>query len=95
MVYLLFRSSCFILNYGKTDYFFCAVRLGQIYYHQLPAYPKPESGIFYFGNQPSATRNRTEWSRIFFLTPEEFKQRIANNEFLEYEEVYTDRFMEP
>lgn len=28
----------------------------------------------------------------FFLTPEEFKQRIANDEFLEYEEVYTDRF---
>ena len=61
-----FAPRVFILNYGKTDYFFCAVRLGQIYYHQLPAYPKPESGIFYFGNQPSATRNRTEWSRIFF-----------------------------
>ena len=28
----------------------------------------------------------------FFLSPEEFKQRIANDEFLEYEEVYTDRF---
>ena len=28
----------------------------------------------------------------FFLTPEEFNQRIANNEFLEYEEVYKDRF---
>lgn len=28
----------------------------------------------------------------FFLTPEEFKQHIANNEFLEYEEVYKDRF---
>lgn len=28
----------------------------------------------------------------FFLTPEEFKQRIANDEFLEYEEVYKDRF---
>lgn len=28
----------------------------------------------------------------FFLTPEEFRQRIANNEFLEYEEVYADRF---
>lgn len=28
----------------------------------------------------------------FFLTPEEFKERIANNEFLEYEEVYQDRF---
>lgn len=28
----------------------------------------------------------------FFLTPEEFRERIANEEFLEYEEVYTDRF---
>lgn len=28
----------------------------------------------------------------FFLTPEEFKQRIANDEFVEYEEVYPDRF---
>lgn len=28
----------------------------------------------------------------FFLTPEEFRQRIENDEFLEYEEVYKDRF---
>lgn len=28
----------------------------------------------------------------FFVTPEEFRQRIAANEFLEYEEVYADRF---
>ncbi len=28
----------------------------------------------------------------FFLSPEEFRARIANNEFLEYEEVYEDRF---
>ena len=28
----------------------------------------------------------------FFLSPEEFRQRIAHNEFLEYEEVYKDRF---
>lgn len=28
----------------------------------------------------------------FFLTPEEFKQHIANNDFLEYEEVYPNRF---
>lgn len=28
----------------------------------------------------------------FFLSPEEFKKKIANNEFLEYEEVYEDRF---
>lgn len=28
----------------------------------------------------------------FFLTPEEFRQRIAQGDFLEYEEVYPDRF---
>ena len=28
----------------------------------------------------------------FFLTPEEFRDRIEDDEFLEYEEVYTDRF---
>ncbi len=28
----------------------------------------------------------------FFLSPEEFRERIARDEFLEYEEVYADRF---
>ena len=28
----------------------------------------------------------------FFLSPDEFRQRIQNNEFLEYEEVYPNRF---
>ncbi|MCR5575027.1 MAG: guanylate kinase [Bacteroidaceae bacterium] len=28
----------------------------------------------------------------FFLTPEDFRQRIENDEFLEYEEVYPGRF---
>ena len=28
----------------------------------------------------------------FFLTPEEFRARIEDNQFLEFEEVYTDRF---
>ena len=28
----------------------------------------------------------------FFLTPDEFRKKITNNEFLEYEEVYTDKF---
>ena len=28
----------------------------------------------------------------YFLTPEEFRQRIANDELVEYEEVYTDKF---
>ena len=28
----------------------------------------------------------------YFLTPHEFRKRIADGDFLEYEEVYTDRF---
>lgn len=28
----------------------------------------------------------------FFISPEEFRERIQNNEFVEYEEVYTNRF---
>ncbi len=34
-------------------------------------------------------RNGVEY---FFLTPEEFRKKIQDNEFLEYEEVYHDRF---
>ena len=36
-----------------------------------------------------AERNGVEY---FFLTPDEFRSRIEAGEFLEYEEVYTDRF---
>lgn len=28
----------------------------------------------------------------YFISPEEFRKRIENHEFLEYEEVYTDRY---
>ena len=28
----------------------------------------------------------------YFITPDEFRERIANDEFLEYEEVYKDRY---
>ena len=28
----------------------------------------------------------------YFITPDEFRRKIANDEFLEYEEVYADRF---
>ena len=40
--------------------------------------------------QPRGTeKNGVEY---FFLSPEEFRQRIANGEFPEYEEVYANRF---
>ena len=46
----------------------------------------------------NASRNLEDQRReqngveYFFLTPEEFRAKIANEEFLEYEEVYQDRF---
>ena len=36
-----------------------------------------------------AEQNGVEY---FFISPEEFKMRIEDDEFLEYEEVYTDRY---
>lgn len=36
-----------------------------------------------------AEKNGVEY---YFLSPEEFKEKIANDEFLEYEEVYQDRY---
>ena len=40
--------------------------------------------------QPRGTEK--DGVEYFFVTPQEFRQRIANEEFLEYEEVYADRF---
>ena len=40
----------------------------------------------------SATSRAPHGVEYFFLTPEEFRQKIANDEFVEYEEVYTDKF---
>lgn len=36
--------------------------------------------------------NETEGEDYFFLTVQEFKRKIANNEFVEWEEVYKDLF---
>ena len=36
--------------------------------------------------------NETDGKDYFFLTVEEFKKRIENNEFVEWEEVYPDIF---
>ena len=36
--------------------------------------------------------NETDGIDYHFLSPEEFRTKIANNEFLEWEEVYNDRY---
>ena len=36
--------------------------------------------------------NEQHGKEYFFITPEEFREHIQRNDFVEYEEVYTDRF---
>ena len=39
-----------------------------------------------------ARPNEVHGKDYYFLTPDEFRERIASDEFLEWEEVYADRF---
>jgi len=54
----------------------------------------PELNLHFSISCTSRAPRGTEQNGVeyFFLSPEEFKQKIANGEFLEYEEVYKDRF---
>ena len=54
----------------------------------------PELNLAFSISCTSRAPRGTEQNGVeyFFLTPEEFRQRIAGDEFLEYEEVYQDRF---
>lgn len=54
----------------------------------------PELNLYFSVSCTSRAPRGTEQNGVeyFFLTPEEFRQRIENDEFLEYEEVYQDRF---
>jgi len=54
----------------------------------------PELKLYFSISCTSRAPRGTEQNGIeyFFLTPEEFKEKIRNGEFLEYEEVYENRF---
>ena len=54
----------------------------------------PELNLAFSISCTSRAPRGTEQNGVeyFFLTPEEFRQRIDNDEFLEYEEVYEGRF---
>lgn len=55
---------------------------------------QPELHMHFSISATSRAPRGTEQNGVeyFFLTPEEFRNRIANNEFVEFEEVYTDKF---
>lgn len=54
----------------------------------------PELKLYFSISCTSRAPRGTEQNGVeyFFLSPEEFRSRIENNEFLEYEEVYENRF---
>ncbi len=54
----------------------------------------PELNLYFSISCTSRAPRGTEQHGVeyFFLSPEEFRQRIENDEFLEYEEVYENRF---
>ena len=54
----------------------------------------PELRLYFSISCTSRAPRGTEQNGVeyFFLSPEEFKEKIANGEFLEYEEVYENRF---
>ena len=54
----------------------------------------PELRLYFSVSCTSRAPRGTEQNGVeyFFLTEEEFREKIANDEFLEYEEVYAGRF---
>ena len=54
----------------------------------------PELKLYFSISCTSRAPRGTEQNGVeyFFLTPEEFREKIENDEFLEYEEVYEGRF---
>ena len=54
----------------------------------------PELHLAFSVSATSRPPRGTEQNGVeyFFLTPDEFRRKIENGEFLEYEEVYPDRF---
>lgn len=54
----------------------------------------PELKLYFSISCTSRAPRGTEQNGVeyFFLSPEEFRNKIAKNEFLEYEEVYENRF---
>ena len=54
----------------------------------------PELKLYFSVSCTSRAPRGTERDGVeyFFLTPDDFRKKIENGEFLEYEEVYADRF---
>ncbi|MBR1933307.1 MAG: guanylate kinase [Prevotella sp.] len=82
------------MNKGKLFIFSAPSGSGKSTIVQWLMQEHPELRLYFSISCTSRAPRGTEQNGVeyFFLTPEEFREKIANNEFLEYEEVYQDRF---
>ncbi len=82
------------MNKGKLIIFSAPSGSGKSTIVQWLMKEHPELKLYFSISCTSRAPRGTEQNGVeyFFISPEEFRDRIAKNEFLEYEEVYHDRF---
>ena len=82
------------MNKGKLLIFSAPSGSGKSTIVQWLMQQHPELNLYFSISCTSRAPRGTEQNGVeyFFLTPEEFRAKIQNDEFLEYEEVYADRF---
>lgn len=82
------------MNKGKLLIFSAPSGSGKSTIVQWLMQHHPELNLYFSVSCTSRAPRGTEKNGVeyFFLSPDEFRQKIENDEFLEYEEVYKDRF---
>jgi guanylate kinase len=82
------------MNKGKLIIFSAPSGSGKSTIVQWLMKEHPELKLYFSISCTSRAPRGTEQNGVeyFFISPEEFREKIANDEFVEYEEVYENRF---
>ena len=82
------------MNKGKLIIFSAPSGSGKSTIVQWLMKEHPELKLYFSISCTSRAPRGTEQNGVeyFFISPEEFREKIANEEFVEYEEVYENRF---
>lgn len=82
------------MNKGKLIIFSAPSGSGKSTIVQWLMQEHPELKLYFSISCTSRAPRGTEQNGVeyFFISPEEFREKIAHDDFVEYEEVYTDRF---
>ena len=82
------------MNKGKLIIFSAPSGSGKSTVVQWLMKEHPELKLYFSISCTSRAPRGTDQNGVeyFFISPEEFREKIAHDDFVEYEEVYTDRF---